>query len=207
MPPYRRTDLSDFDPGDGSAQVSGPAVRLFEHLGRIARAASVRPAGEFAVTAVVCRRRPGHKPCTGRIRVHRLDVPSTVEWECPKCGDAGEIVNVRGSGWDLGSARMPLPEDEEGRQEVEVRITGRQYALLSGLQLLMERESEWIVARAEPMSGGDVRLIGPLDFWELLVGEVAAEANHERSRTRQRRLDELWAHFSHAVEAQTGFRV
>ena len=45
--------------------VSGRASRLFEHLGRIARAASVRPTGETAVTPIGCRRRPGRKPCTG----------------------------------------------------------------------------------------------------------------------------------------------
>ena len=204
---YRRTDLDDLDPGDGSVNVSGRASRLFEHLGRIARAASVRPTGETAVTPIGCRRRPGRKPCKGRIRVRRLDVPSTVQWECPHCGDSGEIINVRGSEWDLGAARVPLPEDEEGQQEVKVRITEQQYGLLSALPLLMEPESEWIVAKAEPAPDGDVRLTGPLDFWELLVWELAAAANHEESRTRQRRLNELCRQLGNAVEAQTGFRV
>lgn len=78
-----------------------PALR---HLSRIIQAATVRPAGAVACTAVRCRRRPGHRPCGGFIEVCRQDLPELVRWYCPRCGDGGVARNWRQSAWRLRAA-------------------------------------------------------------------------------------------------------
>src|SRR5947209_19264087 len=65
----------------------GPARKMAEHLGSVVRAATAGEADTPWVTALVCRRRPGHKPCVGRIAVYRPDGPGRIEWKCTACGD------------------------------------------------------------------------------------------------------------------------
>lgn len=78
MSPFMVTDLQDFEPLEPTAELPPQALRLREFLGEIARAASVRESGSWCATAVRCRRRPGRKPCKGRIEVFRRDIPAGV---------------------------------------------------------------------------------------------------------------------------------
>jgi len=60
------TDLTDFL-GNGRLpqELPGPALRLAEHLGKIA--AAVTGAEPDDPLGVCCRRRPGRRPCPGEI--------------------------------------------------------------------------------------------------------------------------------------------
>lgn len=79
---------------------------MAEHLTHIVEAGTTSPVGEPTVTVIPCSRRPGRRPCPGLIEVVRLDVPASIEWWCPVCGDEGVVSGWEGSPFDL---RRPTP--------------------------------------------------------------------------------------------------
>lgn len=185
------TDLRHFEPEDPTTELPPRVRRLRTFFGGIARAASVRESGDWAATALRCRRRPGRKPCPGRLEVFRRDLPAEVEWGCPDCGDGGLLSGWRGTPFDLSGPRTEASGDPVGARLVEVRLGQKEYELLRDRVDLFDVESERIVAGARPTGGGRVLLSGRLDDWEFLLGEVAFEANHTDARALQRRLDTL----------------
>jgi hypothetical protein len=98
------------------------------HLGTIVEAATAWPyPGLTLSSAVACRRRPGHQPCTGRLRIVRNDNPLRIVWGCPECEDQGAIANWRGTRWDLG----PRGKDPRLDQAtIEVHLTDTEHGQL-----------------------------------------------------------------------------
>ena len=101
-----------------------PARNLANHLGAIVSALTSQPPGQLRQTSVRCRRRPGRRPCVGRIRAV-IEVDSRqIAWECPVCDDNGIIHHWEGTPSDRtpegqGSAR---PEDRPPAASVAGRI-------------------------------------------------------------------------------------
>jgi len=187
------TDLGHFEPEDPTVELPPQARRLRQYLGEIARAASVRESGRRSATALRCRRRPGRKPCKGRIEVLRRDVPPQVEWRCPVCQDGGVVSGWRGTYWDLSGEPSAPTADPEGARVVDIGLSQEDYELLKDRVDLFEPDSERIVARARPGGTGRVVMSGRLDDWDFFLGEVAFEANHTDDARLQRRLDTLMA--------------
>lgn len=96
MPGYRDdvfvSDLRHFLDMPDDAPV--PARRLGLQLAAIVRAASARPIGTGARSAVACIRRPGRRPCEGFIMVFRR-TNGEIAWSCDACGEEGVIT-----GWE-----------------------------------------------------------------------------------------------------------
>ncbi len=174
----------------------GPARNMAEQLGNVVRAATAAEAGAAWVSALPCRRRPGRRPCPGRIAVFRSDVPAQIEWRCTSCGDEGVISGWEGTYCDL---RQPRPRRHNGAA-AEVVVSDEVAAALRDLRLLLDPECERLVYRAR---AGDDGVVLTADDEELdeLIGFVAAEANHEPNRRRQQRLDRAFAVLSDALEA------
>jgi hypothetical protein len=192
MTAYRRavflvTDLRHFDGVELDPAAPGPALRLAEYLRRIVRAATASPVPGPQSTALACRRRPGHRPCTGHLLVERQDVPSVIRWECPACGEEGVIDGWQASPYDLSAPVEP----EESDQMVRVVLPERGYRLILE-ELHLDPECERLVYRARPVEGG-VELSASEEDFEELAGAIAFEANHATTRERQRRLDGLAA--------------
>jgi hypothetical protein len=72
-------------------------------------------------------------------------------------------------------------------------------AALRDLQLI-DRDVERVLFRAEAIDEG-VALLGDDDDIEALMDCVAAEANHEENRRRQRRLGDAFDILCRAIEA------
>lgn len=172
----------------------GPARKMAEQLGNIARAATAAEAGAAWVSALPCRRRPERRPCTGRIAVFRPDLPARVEWRCTSCGDEGVISGWEGTYFDL---RAPRPRRHDDAV-AEVAVSDEVAATLRGLRLL-DAECERLVFRARAADGGAV-LTADNEALDELIGYVAAEANHEPNRRRQQRLDRAFAVLSDALQ-------
>lgn len=175
--------------------VPGPARRMAERLTSIVRAATAGDAGADWVSALPCDRRPGRRPCLGHIAVLRTDVPPSIAWWCTSCGDEGVISGWERSPYDLRH-RNPRAESGDTRPVV---IPTETAAALRDLQLL-DSDRERLVFRAEATEKGIV-LVGDDDDLDELMGYVAAEANHEENRRRQRRLDVAFQILSQAIDA------
>lgn len=173
----------------------GPAVRMAEHLSAVVRAATAGPAGTAWLSALGCGRRPGRTPCPGRMMVFRTDKPAPIEWRCSSCGDEGVI-----SGWEDSYADLRRRRPEGWRPKAEVPISDEVVAALRDLRLLdTECERMVFAARAEPAGPGVLLDVDAEDLDEL-VGFVAAEANHETNRRRQKRLDAAFSALSDALQ-------
>ena len=97
------TDLSHFvddQTGELPTNVPGPARRLMEHQTRIVAAATAATDGhDHAGDQIKCRRRPGHRACSGLIE-HHVWADERITWRCPRCGDNGIISNWQSTAWD-----------------------------------------------------------------------------------------------------------
>ena len=167
---------------DLPANVPGPALRLADRLGRMVSAATAGDVGEPWTTAIRCERRPNRRPCTGFVEVVRAEPDVPIRWWCNACGDEEVITGWERSPFDLRSRDLhSAPARGQIVIDVEMARTLQRIAVLD---LVAAR----VVFRARATVDGVV-LIGSADELEALAEHVAAEANHEPNRRRQRVLD------------------
>lgn len=162
--------------------VPAPARRMAEHLGDIVRAATAGDAGTVWESALPCRRRPGNRRCPGRILVLLTAPGAPIGWQCSACDDEGVISNWEDSPFDLRRRRLGVAGAAR-----DIAIPYEVAAALRDLQLL-DRDCERLVFRIRAADDHAVLAATDEDLEEL-IGFVAAEANHEPNRRRQRRLD------------------
>ena len=170
----------------------GPARRLAEHLGNIVRAATAGDAGTAWETALPCRRRPANQACPGRMVVLRNDAGTPIRWQCSSCADTGIISNWEDSPFDLRRRGLTIAQPS-----TDMWITNDIAATLRDLQLL-DPDCERLVFGIRGQHDGVV-LAATEDDLEELIGALAAEANHEPNRRRQRRLDAAFDVLNHAA--------
>ena len=179
-------------------EVPGPARSLAEHLSDVVRAATAGEADSAWMSALTCRRRPGRRPCPGRIILRRPQTPGQIQWQCSVCGDEGVISNWADSPYDLRRRRLSIVG---ARQDIVV--SDEIAAALRDLQLL-DPDSERIVFGARAAGDGAILSATEGDL-DVLVEAVAAEANHESNRRRQRRLDAAFEALSAAQTSAAGY--
>lgn len=102
MSPPPVIHLSDFLDANGDVP-DGPGLRLTYHYGTIVALVTGGPDGRIGKIGVDCRRRPGRRPCPGRIAGERDG--EAIAWHCPACGDAGLITGWQGTRWDQRPSR------------------------------------------------------------------------------------------------------
>jgi hypothetical protein len=171
-----------------------PARRMADHLTLVVRAGTAGDTGVGWVSALSCQRRPSHRACPGHIAVSRTDIPASIQWRCTSCGDEGVVSGWEGSPFDLRPRRL-----EAGRQGgLHIVIPPEVAATLHSL-VLLDSECERLVFRATA-SNNDIVLNGDEEDIDELIGYVAAEANHEEDRRRQKRLDAAFAVLSDALD-------
>lgn len=191
------TDLQHFL--DLPLDAPGPARRLAEQLGNLVRAASAGDAGSAWETVLPCRRRPGNRPCPGRMVVQRDPDPVVpIRWQCSACEDQGVISNWAGSPFDLRPRGLNAAEAVD-----EIVIPTDVATTLQQLQLL-DPDCERIVFRSRPHRDGAL-LAATADGLEELIGYVAAEANHEPNTRRRRRLDAAFDTLNDAADTPGGW--
>jgi hypothetical protein len=177
---------------DLPGEAPGPARRLAEQLYDLVRAATAGETGVNWVSALPCRRRPGNRRCTGRMIILRADPPEPIAWKCDTCGDAGRISDWADSPFDLRRRRSTPTGPVH-----QLRIPDDVAATLRGI-VLLDTDCERVVYRAS-VQGDDVSLPAGDDEIEELIGYVAADANHEPNRRRQR-LDAAFTVLSEAAK-------
>ena len=180
---------------DMPEDVPGPARRMAEHLTLIVRAATAGEGGQPWVSALPCRRRPGRRPCPGHFALLRADVPPSIEWRCIACGDNGVIRGWEGSVFDLRPRRPELVSIPSIRMVVPPEVA----ATLRDLRLV-DTAGERLAFRARLAEDAHGAVLAAAeDDLEELLGYVAAEANHEKDRRRQK-LDQAFQALKNVVD-------
>ena len=162
--------------------VPGPALRLAERLTGIVRAATAGDAGKTWTSALPCPCRPQHRACPGRTILHRPQPPGPIQWRCSVCDDDGVISNWEDSPYDLRRRHLGIAGAVR-----QVVVSHETAAALRGLRLL-DPDSERLVLGIR-CRHDDAVLLATDEELEELIRFVAAEANHEPDRRRQRRRD------------------
>ena len=94
-------DLTHFLAADGAiGPQHGPARRFADYLTKIVVVATSPVTLSEKLAVVRCRRRPGRKPCVGKIDVDLEPETEQIVWWCPACGEQGTISNWKDSLWD-----------------------------------------------------------------------------------------------------------
>ena len=123
----------------------------------------------------------------------RADLPAPIDWQCSACGDEGVI-----SGWEDSPFDLRHPRSRSKQEPTqEIVLTNEQAAALRDLRLL-DTDCERLVFQMRG-SSEVITLTASADELDELVGFVAAEANHEANRRREKRLDEVFAVLSDAL--------
>ena len=187
------SDLAHFL--DVGHDAPGPAQRMAEHLYGIARAGTAAAAGSEWVSALGCRRRF----CDGRLVIAHADQPARINWRCDHCDDEGILTGFENTPFDLRDRRRRV-EPVSG-DLVEVRVTQPVAAALRDLRLV-DPDSERIIWSAAS-NGDTVLLCADSDQLDDLAASLAAEANHEPNRKRQRRLDDAFDTLNAALDTIT----
>ena len=169
-------------PGDAP----GPARRVAEQLSAAVRAATAMGPAAPWVSALTCVRRPGRRPCAGRIAIAMSPADEAIEWRCTSCDDAGVIRGWRGTPFDL-SAPTGSSWADRSRGSVQLAVPVDVTATLRAM-VFLDRECERAVFAATSAADGHAVLSASLEVFEELADSVAAEANHETGR-RQKHLD------------------
>ena len=176
-----------------SDEVPAPARRLAAQLYDLVRAASAGDVGTAWVSALPCRRRPGHRRCGGRMSLLRAQVDGPIAWECTRCGAAGHISNWEHSPCDL-RRRPPAPNNPVH----QVPIPDEVATVLRTIYVL-DNDCERVVFGAY-LDGTDIVLRASDDDLDELIGYVAAEANQEPNRRRRQRLDAAFTVLTDAAD-------
>ena len=190
------SDLNHFL--DLPPETPGPARRLAGHLSNIVRAATAGDAGTAWESALPCRRRPANNRCPGRMIVLRTDAPAPIRWQCSVCDDEGVISNWEDSPFDLRRRQLTLAEPVS-----DIAIPDEVAAALREMQLL-DTDCERLVFAIRARDDHAI-LAATDDDLDELIGFVAAEANNERSRRRQQRLDAAFDALSTAAQNPGGW--
>ena len=189
------TDLHHFL--DLPQDTPGPARQLAEHLSNIVRAATAGDAGTAWQSALPCRRRPANRRCPGRMIVLLTDPGAPIRWQCSACTDEGVISNWEDSPFDLRRRRLTLAGAVH-----QIVIPNEVAAALRELRLL-DTDGERLVFGIR--AGNNHAILTATDEGlDELIGSVAAEANHEPNRRRQKQLDAAFDVLSTAAQATDG---
>jgi hypothetical protein len=125
------TAMVDFlDAAGYMVDMPAPARNLANHLGAIVSALTSQPPGQWRETSVRCRRRPGRRPCAGRIRAVVEVGSGEIAWQCPTCDDNGLIHHWEGTPWDRtsGGPRPVSVQDQSRATILAGRIVQVTYA-------------------------------------------------------------------------------
>jgi len=180
------TDMTHFE-GIPSGPSHEPARRMAQFFGAIVSAASVWPADKLIDSALFCRRRPGRMQCPGHLQIRRDRVSNVISWHCSRCDEQGEISNWEGTSWDFSRW---APDRSDNQKLHELAVTEDELRELKRSPVLSP-ECECLLYGAIIAHGGIV-IRATIQEFEELQEHIAAGANHEEKRRRQRILDRVY---------------
>ena len=180
------TDMTHFE-GIPSGPSHEPARKMARFFGAIVSVASVSPPDKLIEAALFCRRHPGRIQCPGHLQIRRGLVSNVISWHCSRCDDQGEISNWEGTSWNFSRW---VPDRSDDQKLHELIVTEDELRELKR-SLVLSPECECLLYSAIIAHGGIV-IRATLEEFEELEEHIAADANHEEKRCRQRILDRIY---------------
>jgi hypothetical protein len=193
------TDITHLFSDDPKSEMPYELLGFRDFLGHIIAAATVTGEAEFQ-SGIPCRKRVNRKACPGFVLVSNQSIPeSFLYWHCSSCEDGGRIANWRKCIYDQSQFPEHPVDDDEPDPIVEVAITREEIkALLDGM--IYDPDSERIIYRARPEKQRIV-LRGRYGDMDNFVGFLAADANHEENKKRQKLVDSVYEKVEAATHA------
>ncbi|MBC5801357.1 MAG: hypothetical protein GIX03_07065 [Candidatus Eremiobacteraeota bacterium] len=186
------TDIRDLTDSDPAADLPLRIVKRREFFGHIIKAATATEATTF-LSALPCRRSPGHVRCSGSIAVEKSDAyPGPfIYWSCTRCGDNGRIAGYHGCRYDLERPASKTSTDPDDPW-LEVPLTLSEYrAWISGDMIPYDLDSLRLIY-AVRVDRDQVTLAGFESDIDPLHEAVAADGNHERKPARRMLLQAIF---------------
>jgi hypothetical protein len=177
------------------------AARLRDFLGQIVRVATASTAEVGTASALWCRERVSQKRCDGTILIRSQDVPGPfIFWICSDCQTEGRIEGYRKSIYDLSQGESCLGTEVNDKR-LNVKFSLEEYeAWISGDFIPYDLDSKRLAYSARYFED-----VVELDAFEsdldILRDCIAADANHEKRRKRQRLMDLVLIRVSDALDA------
>lgn len=191
------TDMNHLVSDDPKVEVPDEVLEFRDYLGHLISAATATTDAEL-LSAIPCRKKVNRKMCSGFVKVKRQDLPeSYIFWHCSVCDDGGRIANWRDCSYDHSRLKPPVATNEPN-PPVEVKISREEMnAILQGS--IFDPDCDRIIYSARPAK--TAVLFRGL-YWDMdnFEGFLAAEANHEENKKRQRLLDSVHERISDAVQ-------
>ncbi len=187
-------DMTHFLDENGMLPIEMPKefYALMDYLAAIVRASSSHSGNTQLCSAIPCRRRPGRKPCGSNLMI--VSQPDNViHWLCTGCGEQGYISNWQGTIYDLSDAVESNPSPR-----LTVLVTAEEHRLLSGI-ITASQEEDAVVSGAMSTPDG-ILLTGGMEDFDLLLGSIAAEANHSGNAVKRRALDGVYGTIERVME-------
>ncbi len=126
----------------------------------------------------------------------RADLPAPVEWRCTACGDEGVI-----SGWEDSPYDLRQPPSSSAEEPGHETLLSDELAASLRELMFVDMECERLVFQMHSSREGAV-LSASADGLVELVDLIAANANHETNRRRQKRLEAAFDVLTEALEAE-----
>jgi len=152
---------------DASGRVPDRPRPIVRFLGAIVAESSARPDGGTHVLKVKCRRRPGRRPCRGKIQAAVNQATGEIEWYCPVCNDRGYISNWQGSPCDTRSPRFrglsgsPSPQFTPAAKRAWDTVSPQaKLRILNNVWCTMCRSTTSIILTQASIKQGDLVLQG-----------------------------------------------
>jgi len=159
------TDITHFLDASGRVPDRPRPIVLF--IGAIVAESSARADGGTHALAVKCRRRPGRRPCRGKIQSAVNQAIGKIEWYCPVCNDHGYISNWQGSPWDAraprsrGSSAPPPSQFTPAAKHAWDSVSPQaKLRILNNVWCVMCRSTTSIILTQASMNRGDLVLRG-----------------------------------------------
>jgi len=166
-----------------------------EYLSSIVSAATLAPAGVVIDTAILCRRRPFRKKCSGRIKARLQENPAELKWWCPQCSDHGFITNWKGTpkriSHFIGNNRI------KKNKCCRITLSKPEFDLLNEISIVNPATAS--IVHGAIIENNAITLIGGIEGWDSLIGYIAFEANHESKPRRRLALNKLFEKIKQAI--------
>lgn len=158
-----------------------PPGRVGKHasyLGHMVAAITSHNVGNPLCSAITCSRRPGHKPCEGKIMLLLRD-DDNIQWECESCDYSGLLSGWEDTMWDLRKAKRVGWHDDS----LAFDVSDEEYRILSGITT-SSIDTQAIIAGALT-TGDEILIVADDAIMKVLVHDLVLAVKCETNKKRK----------------------